>query len=435
MKTILIAILLMPILAAAQGTIPFTPAVIFNGDTVRTLRSQVDINGIASLRTGADNPTVVAVSAPQGSLYLRTGASGGQLFIKQDSGNTTNWLMMGAGGSVSSVGLSLPAIFTVSGSPVTTSGTLSASLADQAANFVWSGPSSGPNAPPTFRALVSLDIPNLNASKITSGQGTLSTSTPGVSIGSGINSLLSSATVDVQTASGSQPGLLSAADWTTFNNKVSAARAINTTAPLAGGGDLSADRTLSITQSGSGSDGYLSSGDWTTFNAKQSAGNYITALTGDVTASGPGSSAAAVVKIQGVAISSTPPTAGQVLTYNGTSTQWDPKTSSNGALVANGSGASPITITAAGGITATTEQRQLWYTVSVSGAVSITANPQISAGLTVGQELAVYGTSSANYIILADGTGLSLNGPINLTDNSAIILVWNGTIWSELSRR
>lgn len=38
--------------------------------------------------------------------------------------------------------------------------------------------------------------------------------------------------------------------------------------------------------------GKLSSTDWTTFNSKQPAGNYITALTGDVTASGPGSATA-----------------------------------------------------------------------------------------------------------------------------------------------
>lgn len=35
--------------------------------------------------------------------------------------------------------------------------------------------------------------------------------------------------------------------------------------------------------------GYLSSTDWNTFNGKQAAGNYITALTGDGTATGPGS--------------------------------------------------------------------------------------------------------------------------------------------------
>lgn len=40
--------------------------------------------------------------------------------------------------------------------------------------------------------------------------------------------------------------------------------------------------------------GALSSADWSAFNAKQAAGNYITALTGDVTATGPGSVAATI---------------------------------------------------------------------------------------------------------------------------------------------
>lgn len=63
-------------------------------------------------------------------------------------------------GSVSSVGLSLPNIFTVSGSPVTTSGTLSATLATQTANQVFAGPTTGSPAAPTFRALVSTDLPS-----------------------------------------------------------------------------------------------------------------------------------------------------------------------------------------------------------------------------------------------------------------------------------
>jgi hypothetical protein len=40
--------------------------------------------------------------------------------------------------------------------------------------------------------------------------------------------------------------------------------------------------------------GALTSADWSIFNGKQPAGNYITALTGDVTASGPGSVAATI---------------------------------------------------------------------------------------------------------------------------------------------
>lgn len=65
-----------------------------------------------------------------------------------------------SGGTVTSVGLSLPAIFSVSGSPVTTSGTLTGSLATQTANTIFAGPASGSPAAPTFRAMVSDDIPD-----------------------------------------------------------------------------------------------------------------------------------------------------------------------------------------------------------------------------------------------------------------------------------
>ena len=48
---------------------------------------------------------------------------------------------------------------------------------------------------------------------------------------------------------------------------------------------------VSIALASASQNGALSSTDWTTFNNKQAAGNYITALTGDGTASGPGSAA------------------------------------------------------------------------------------------------------------------------------------------------
>lgn len=76
---------------------------------------------------------------------------------------------IGAGtgnGTVTSVGLSLPAIFSVSSSPVTGAGTISATLATQAANAVWAGPTTGADAAPGFRALVASDIPGLPVSQI-----------------------------------------------------------------------------------------------------------------------------------------------------------------------------------------------------------------------------------------------------------------------------
>lgn len=65
--------------------------------------------------------------------------------------------------------------------------------------------------------------------------------------------------------------------------------AVTASAPLASSGGSTPN--ISITQSGAATDGYLSSTDWNTFNSKQIAGNYITSLTGDATASGPGSAA------------------------------------------------------------------------------------------------------------------------------------------------
>jgi hypothetical protein len=76
---------------------------------------------------------------------------------------------LGAGtgnGTVTSVALSLPGIFSLSGSPVTAAGTITAALAAQAANAVWAGPTTGADAAPTFRALTATDIPGLPVSQI-----------------------------------------------------------------------------------------------------------------------------------------------------------------------------------------------------------------------------------------------------------------------------
>jgi len=71
----------------------------------------------------------------------------------------------GGGGTVTSVGFSdasTTPIYSISGSPVTTSGTLTQTLSTQSANTVFAGPSSGSAAQPAFRALVAADVPTLN---------------------------------------------------------------------------------------------------------------------------------------------------------------------------------------------------------------------------------------------------------------------------------
>ncbi|QDK37231.1 hypothetical protein [Bdellovibrio sp. NC01] len=76
--------------------------------------------------------------------------------------------------------------------------------------------------------------------------------------------------------------------------------------------------SITIAQATTSTSGYLSSSDWNTFNGKQAAGNYVTALTGDVTASGPGSAAATVAKLQGSTLTLTAPANKDYLKFNGT---------------------------------------------------------------------------------------------------------------------
>lgn len=75
-------------------------------------------------------------------------------FLRGDGTWQTN-----ASGTVTSVALTVPNILSVSGSPVTTSGTLAVTLATQNANLIFAGPTSGGAATPTFRAMVSADFP------------------------------------------------------------------------------------------------------------------------------------------------------------------------------------------------------------------------------------------------------------------------------------
>lgn len=107
-------------------------------------------------------------------------------FLRINANNTVDALTdsqfrtaIGAGtssttGTVTSVGLSLPDIFNVSNSPISSSGTLSAGFVTQASNTVFAGPSSG-NGTPSFRALVAADIPTLNQNT-TGSAATLTTS-------------------------------------------------------------------------------------------------------------------------------------------------------------------------------------------------------------------------------------------------------------------
>lgn len=83
--------------------------------------------------------------------------------------NGVQFPLAGSAGTVTSVGLSAPAQFAVTGSPVTTAGVINLGWNTQLANLVLAGPTTGSAAAPTFRSLVSADVPPINLASAANG--------------------------------------------------------------------------------------------------------------------------------------------------------------------------------------------------------------------------------------------------------------------------
>jgi len=214
--------------------------IVVNGTSNATVTMKTTITGILKGNGTAISPAVSGVDyAPptSGTSILYGNGAGGFSNVTIGSGvSFTGGTLSatGLGGTVTSVALSLPSIFTVTGSPVTTTGTLTGSLNSQTANIVFAGPSTGSSATPTFRALVSNDIPALNYVTSVSG-------TSPISVTSGYTP-----TVSISQASATTNGYLSSTDWNTFNNKGSGTVTSITSTTLTIGG-TSAIPTINLT--------------------------------------------------------------------------------------------------------------------------------------------------------------------------------------------
>lgn len=133
-----------------------------------TLGTGLSMSG-TTLNGNAGTVTSVGLSMPAAFNVANSPVTGSGTLTVTGAGTTSQYVR-GDGslatfptiptGTVTSVGLSAPSEFTVSNSPVTSSGTLTFAKANQNANLVYAGPTTGAAAAPTFRSLVVDDIPS-----------------------------------------------------------------------------------------------------------------------------------------------------------------------------------------------------------------------------------------------------------------------------------
>lgn len=147
------------------------------------------VSDVGSLPASGNTAGDCRVVTTSGALYCWDGSS---------------WVTAGGGGgsgTVTSVAMTVPSIMSVSGSPVTTSGTLAVSLASQSGNTVFASPSNGSSSTPSFRSLVAADLPTVTAAKGgTGGDSSAQSGIPHVSTGTWSYSSIVNADVSASAA-------------------------------------------------------------------------------------------------------------------------------------------------------------------------------------------------------------------------------------------
>jgi hypothetical protein len=185
--------------------------------------------------------------------------------------------------------MTVPTGLSVSGSPITTSGTLGVTFAagysipTDASQTTWDTAYTNRITSATSPLSITSNVISISQATTSTngylsstdwntfngkGIGTvtsvgLSSATSGVTIGSSPVTTSGTITLAIATATTSQNGLLSSTDWTTFNGKESV---LTFSSPL-----VRTTNTISIPVATTSVNGYLSSTDWTTFNGKQGA--------------------------------------------------------------------------------------------------------------------------------------------------------------------
>lgn len=119
------------------------------------------------LQKGVDTPNSIeffipdALSASYEIAFPTVPPADGDVMVYDSTGSRFDWVNSSGFGSgtVESVALSLPNVFNITGSPVTSTGTLTAAWVNQSGNVILASPSNGSSGEPVFRALVDADLP------------------------------------------------------------------------------------------------------------------------------------------------------------------------------------------------------------------------------------------------------------------------------------
>lgn len=310
----------------------------------------------------------------------------GALYVASDTAqllrdNGTSWDVIGAtgAGSVTSVGLTAPPQFAVSGSPITTFGTLNLSWNTQSANKIFAGPSSGTDALPTFRNLTVADLPAFTVPFANI------TSTPTTLGGYGITNAYSRIEIDAMTF-----------NWS---------RITGTPTTLAGYGITDAKNgTVTSVQASGGTTGLSFTGGPITDSGTLTLGGTLAITNGGTGATTANGALNALLPVQ-------TGSSGYVLTTDGANTTWAASTGGSGS-----GGPAAVRLATTGALpTYTASGAGVGKTLTGTAATALTIDgvtPAVNDRVLIKDETSTASTNNGVYVVSQQGTGASGTGEV-----------------------
>lgn len=411
------------------------------GNPTIGLASNPVLPGSASVTLPSGNTASRPVSATNGMLRYNTTT---QTF---EGYANSSWGAIVTGTGVTSVGLAMPSDFTVTNSPITSTGDLTAAWASQTTNKVLASPN-GSTGTPSFRALANADLPDSGVTANTYGSTTAipvitvnakgvvtsvttagivggldykgswnaSTNTPTLASGVGTNGnyyvVSVAGTTNLDGITDWQVG-----DWAIFNgtawqkiDQTNTVSSVNgqTGAVVLGYADVGAPSTSGTNATGTWNIGI--------------SGNAATATSATTATNIAGGAANRIPYNTGSGTTSfitAPVTSGHYLKWNGTAFEWNVAGTGTVTSVDVSGGTTGLT-TSGGPVTSSgtiTLAGTLATTNGGTGLTSFTAGdlPYYSSGTA----LSKLGIGTTNYILTSSGTAPQYTNPASITVGSA----------------